>query len=91
MDTLQLFQRLDQPNSHLPALADARIQDYAASLLRRHSMLALRRIDCEVRQGRLVLSGCLPSYYLKQMAQEAVSSVEGIDELENQIEVIRRR
>ena len=35
----------------------------------------------------LVLDGRLPSYYLKQLAQEAVRGVAGIDRIENRIVV----
>jgi osmotically-inducible protein OsmY len=36
----------------------------------------------------LVLRGCLPSYHLKRVAQEAVASLEGVAAVENQIEVL---
>jgi hypothetical protein len=38
----------------------------------------------------LVLRGCLPSYYLKQIAQEVVArQVKGLGRLDNQIQVVR--
>ena len=36
----------------------------------------------------LVLRGCLPSYYLKQIAQEAVAALEGVERIDNQIQVV---
>jgi hypothetical protein len=40
--------------------------------------------------GVLVLRGCLPSYYLKQIAQEIVAhQTQGVDRLDNQIQVVR--
>jgi hypothetical protein len=38
----------------------------------------------------LVLRGCVPSYYLKQVAQEVVArQVQGVGRLDNQIQVVR--
>jgi osmotically-inducible protein OsmY len=36
----------------------------------------------------VVLKGCLPTYYLKQVAQEAVDHLEGVVPIDNQIEVL---
>jgi osmotically-inducible protein OsmY len=36
----------------------------------------------------LVLRGCLPTYYLKQVAQEVVAHLEGVEGVENQIQVV---
>jgi hypothetical protein len=60
----------------------------AERCLRSNPYLALRNISCEWLDGVLVLRGCLPSYYLKQVAQEAVASLEGIERIDNQIEVV---
>ncbi len=38
---------------------------------------ALKAVDCKWRNGVLVLSGRVPSYYLKQLAQEKVQASEG--------------
>ena len=43
----------------------------------------------ELLHGILRLDGCLPSFFLKQLAQEAVRNVEGIDAIENCIIVAR--
>jgi osmotically-inducible protein OsmY len=41
-----------------------------------------------VLDGVLVLRGCLPTYYLKQVAQEVVVSVQGVERIDNQIQVV---
>jgi hypothetical protein len=52
---------------------------------------ALRHVSCDCRDGVLVLRGCVPSYYLKQIAQEVVShEVKGVSRLENRIQVVQR-
>ncbi len=50
---------------------------------------ALRRIAVEETDTRVVLTGTVPSYYLKQLAQEAVRSLCGERQLLNRVEVVR--
>jgi len=63
------------------------IAEGAESCLRGNPYLALKNVSCEYHEGVLTLRGCLPSYYLKQMAQAAVSRVAGVARIVNQIEV----
>ncbi len=46
-----------------------------------------RHLVLETRAGSVVLRGTVDSYFAKQMAQEALRSVEGITEILNQLEV----
>ena len=41
----------------------------------------------EMRPGRVVLRGMVPSYYQKQVAQEVVRMVDGVERVDNQLEV----
>ena len=50
---------------------------------------ALRRIAVEEREDAVVLSGKLPSYYLKQLAQETALPLLGGRKLYNRVEVVR--
>ncbi|NQT14202.1 MAG: BON domain-containing protein, partial [Planctomycetes bacterium] len=50
----------------------------------RHAYCPLRSVSCECRQGVLFLRGLLPTFYLKQLAQEAVGRVEGISQVVNE-------
>ena len=68
----------------------AGIQALAEWGLRRSRYPALRAVSCDYQDGVLVLRGRLPSYYLKQMAQEVVGhQVQGVSRLDNQIQVVR--
>ena len=60
----------------------------AERCLRGSPYLALRNVACDGREGVLVLSGCLPSYYLKQLAQATVTHLEGVKQVVNHIEVM---
>ncbi len=63
--------------------------DVAERCLRRNPYPSLKNISCQVRDGVVVLRGCLPTYYLKQIAQEVVARLEGVEAIDNQIQVVR--
>jgi osmotically-inducible protein OsmY len=77
--------RAGLPPSHSPGSGAL-----AADRLRRSAYLALQRVCCEFRAGVLTLRGRLPSYYLKQVAQMLVATVEGVEQIDNRIEVVPR-
>ena len=56
--------------------------------LRRNPYLALRNVSCDWLGGVLVRRGCLPGYYLKQVAQEVVAPLDGARAVDNQIQVV---
>ena len=64
------------------------LQELAERCLRSNPYLALKNVSCDCREGVLVLRGCLPSYYLKQLAQEVVARLEGVQTIDNQIQVV---
>jgi osmotically-inducible protein OsmY len=64
------------------------LKELAEGLLWRNPYLALKNVSCDCREGVLVLRGCLPSYYRKQVAQEAVARLEGVAAVDNQIQVV---
>jgi osmotically-inducible protein OsmY len=72
----------------MSAVRPAAVNDRAERRLRGSSFLALRNICCEYHEGILTLRGCLPTYYLKQVAQEVVAEVEGVEKVSNRIEVV---
>jgi osmotically-inducible protein OsmY len=61
----------------------------AERLLRGNAYLALQHISCDFHAGVLTLRGRLPTYYLKQVALTAVAVVEGVERIDDQIEVTR--
>jgi hypothetical protein len=68
----------------------ASLQAVAERALRSGPYPALKKLSCDYQGGVLVLRGCLPSYYLKQIAQEVVGlQVKGRGRLDNQIQVVR--
>jgi osmotically-inducible protein OsmY len=76
---LKTFQ--DETQAHqILALAKDRIRE--------HSHLSAQRIWCDYSGRRLYLRGQVPSFYLKQLAQTAVSGLEGVSQVVNEIEVL---
>jgi osmotically-inducible protein OsmY len=49
----------------------------------------LSQLDVDEAEGTVVLSGTVPSYYMKQVAQAIASTVDGVRRLDNQVTVIR--
>jgi osmotically-inducible protein OsmY len=69
-------------------VSSQRVVEGAERCLRCNSYLALKNVSCEFNEGILTLRGCLPTYYLKQIAQTAVARLDGVNRVNNQIEVI---
>ena len=67
--------------------AEVAIGRLVEGVLRRSGYLALRDVSCVALGQALYLRGRLPSYYLKQVAQESAASVAGARRLINLIEV----
>ena len=63
------------------------ITEAARAALRRSGYFELRGLSCDFSGGILTLSGCVPSYHLKQLAQVAVAHVPGVVAIDNHVEV----
>lgn len=46
-----------------------------------------RQVRIETEDGRVVLKGSVSSYFQKQMAQEAVRRVDGVQQIDNMLQV----
>jgi osmotically-inducible protein OsmY len=44
-------------------------------------------IHCSFNSGNLSICGMLPTYFLKQQAQESLRTMEGVEQIENRIKV----
>lgn len=50
--------------------------------------LAKRKVHVEFGDGQVTLVGTVPSYFQKQMAQETIRRITGVEQIENQLEVV---
>ena len=80
-------------NSMQEQIADgleaANVERAAQWRLEASAYAALRTVRCKFRQGRLVLNGRVPTYFHKQIAQEAIRALPGVIEIVNHISVRR--
>ena len=75
-------------NRNTTTIAAAGIAARAETILQEGLDSASDPITCEYCNGVLFLRGRLPSFYEKQVAQEAVRTLEGVAQIVNQIEVV---
>jgi hypothetical protein len=68
-------------------LCPASIERAAHNRLAKTGYRPLKEITCNFRDGTLILQGEVPSYYHKQVAQEAMRKVHSVQIIVNQIEV----
>jgi osmotically-inducible protein OsmY len=59
----------------------------ARRLLKASGYLSLSALECSFTDGVITVSGAVSSYFLKQMAQEIVLKVSGVQAVDNQVEV----
>jgi osmotically-inducible protein OsmY len=71
-------------------LSDTRLELHTEihNALAGNPYFAGRKVRVELQENDVVLSGVLGSYFHKQMAQESVRSVDGVNRVHNQIEVV---
>ena len=68
-------------------MVDAQLIDRARTALSRSPHLGRKQLKLQARQGRLTLEGVVDSYYQKQMAQETLRKIDGVEAVENLLEV----
>jgi hypothetical protein len=66
---------------------DDRLCGAALGLLRSSGYRPLVRLNCEVHDGRAVLSGVVPTFYLKQLAQALLLRLGELQGVKNLVEV----
>ncbi len=76
-----------RPTSRISG-SPGKIAELAEARLRKSPYLALANVSCEFHAGVLTLHGCLPRYHLKQVAQELMAAMPGVEQVDNQIEVV---
>jgi osmotically-inducible protein OsmY len=75
--------------SHSITDSTQRLVSLAEARLQASSYNSLHKISCQYSNGSLVLHGSVPSYFHKQMAQQAVRDLAEIAQIDNQIRVLQ--
>ena len=66
---------------------DVPLDDRVLTALERNPHFSGRTLRFETESGRVTLRGTVRTYFQKQMAQEAVRTIDGVDEICNELEV----
>jgi hypothetical protein len=74
-----------QPTERLNAHA---VERGARARLAKTGYPTLKKVECYFRNGRMILRGQVPSYYHKQLAQEALRDATHVNQVINHIEVV---
>lgn len=64
------------------------VMEAAQDRLQRSPYTTVRKVSCEYDEGVLLLRGRLPTFYHKQLAQEAVAGLNGVHQVVNETEVV---
>ena len=64
------------------------VTERARERLRGSPYMPVRSLCCEFDRGVLRLRGSLSSFYQKQLAQEAVAGLNGVEEVLNEVAVV---
>ena len=60
-------------------------------VINHHPHLKRDRVHFKTQKGHVTLSGQVNSYFEKQMAQETLLRIDGVESVDNHLEVMRRR
>ena len=71
----------------MPAFAPS-LADRVDQAIQTNPYVSGRTLRFETDGGRVVLQGSVRTYFQKQMAQEVVRRVEGVEEVDNCLEVL---
>jgi len=68
-------------------MLDTPLHDRVSTALQGNPHVGRRNLRFEASEGRVTLLGVVPTYYQKQMAQEAIRHLDGVEEISNELEV----
>lgn len=68
-------------------MAEACLKERVQTALKKNPYLAGRNLRFETDHGLIKISGVVRTYFQKQMAQEAIRRIEGVQEVLNELEV----
>jgi osmotically-inducible protein OsmY len=71
----------------LPEQQQSTLEQRVGSAISSNPYLNGRKLRFEAVDRKIVLKGRVGTYFQKQMAQEAVRTLEGVDSIDNQLEV----
>jgi osmotically-inducible protein OsmY len=70
--------------------SDAQLAQRVAAALQSAGYATVRKIEIDVREGHVRLEGCVPTYFMKQLAQAKALAVQGVQSVQNNLVVAPR-
>ena len=77
----------DRGKSSTSARNDSHRKGVLLKALKASPHRAISQLECEVADGVATLSGVVPSYYQKQLAQSIILRLNVVDRIENKVQV----
>ena len=68
-------------------LASPNIDDRLRNVITHHPHLKIDQVHFSTQQGHVTLKGHVKSFFQKQMAQEAIRGIEGVETVDNELVV----
>jgi osmotically-inducible protein OsmY len=87
MNSVKLGESREAAASVQTAVVKNDVGALAESCIRRDGRLATQSVSCSYHEGVLILHGIVPTYYLKQVAQTTAMGIDGVEQVDNRIEV----
>ena len=81
--------KTDHQNGESGSFSDAGPAERVGRIYKASHYRAIRELACEFEAGVLIISGRVPNYYLKQLAQTLIRNVDGIGQIVNQVHVTK--
>jgi hypothetical protein len=78
---------MSRDNDALAHACPTSIEKFAHKELNNTGYRSLNSVRCRFQQGTLTLNGEVPSYYHKQLAQEAIRRIGNVKAIVNKIDV----
>ncbi len=85
------FDKASSPQPEMRCTCDESLLCEVNGVLRTSGYSALTYLRCEVNDGVLTLTGNVPSFYLKQLAQHYAARTTGVKKIHNQVFVVDER
>lgn len=73
--------------AEMMAARDRLIVDSVHRALRASGYGQLLKLRAQCQHGCVTLQGCVPTYYLKQVAQSVLKAIDGIRDIDNDVRV----
>lgn len=70
-----------------PPRYDRQLREAALAAISNSKYAALRQLSCTVAEGVVEITGTVPSFYLKQLAQAAIMQLDGVGTVRNLVSV----